>query len=154
MMILQRLFGTTSKFTSLPDDQGIAHIKWWGQNTLLTICTLIDVQAGALPSQINFVVYNPENSQIVVPALDSPGPAPEIVCGFVGKQQLSDPPPFSPFDINQGGRIGIGYLLNGEIVPLMLADAEWVLRPQSATETPEAREKSGGIMGPDCTSCH
>jgi hypothetical protein len=153
-MVLQQLFGTTHQFTSLPDDQGIATIKWWGQNTLLTICTLIDTQAGTLPSQISFVVYNPENSQIVLTALDTPGPVPEIVCGFVGKQQLSDPPPFSPFDINQYGRIGIGYLLNGEIVPLMIADAEWVLRPQSATETPEAREKGGGIMGPNCLTCH
>ncbi len=156
-MILQQLFSTTSQFTSVPDERGIAYIKWWGQNTLLTVCTLIDMQssgAGALPPEMTFIVYNPDNMQIILTAQDVPGPVPEIVCGFVGKQQLSDPPPFSPFDVNQDGRIGIGYLLNGEIVPLMLADAEWVLRPQSATETPEARQKSDGIMGPNCLTCH
>jgi hypothetical protein len=147
----QQLFGTIKMTTNSPDETGVTPVKWWGQNTLLTICVKFNLEVGNTtlppPANVTFVVYNPDSMQPVLNAIPVTVEDPSILCGLFGKQELSDKPPLNPFEITKDGVFGVGYLQNEQIVPITIVDADWVPMGKAAQATPDGKNK-------DCGHCH
>ncbi len=103
---------------------------------------------------MSYIVYNPDNLQQILTAIDVPTKDPSIVCGLIGKQKLSDKSPFNPYEINKDGVFGIGYLKNGQIIPVTIADTMWI----GGKKTPGKRFKLSREQGSDeeefCKGCH